>query len=144
MRVHRGGTEIAVLHIVESQRRTKIILHYYWQAARLRGAAAALAAALLAFNDVKDALKAAHQALLKTWGNSTASAEQEHDKNTLKQRWENNVQKVPNASQEVIVYCACLLSSPYISSLPSPPPVYFLPFTLHTRTNGRYHCFHTL
>jgi hypothetical protein len=38
MRVHGGGTEIAVLHIVESQRRTKILLHYYWQAARLREA----------------------------------------------------------------------------------------------------------
>ena len=37
IRGHRGGTEIAVLNIVESQRRTKIVLHY-WQAVRLRGA----------------------------------------------------------------------------------------------------------
>jgi len=53
---------------------------------------------------LKDALKAAHQALLKTWGKSTASAEQEHDKTTLNQQiFEHNVQKVPNASQVVIV-----------------------------------------
>jgi hypothetical protein len=55
---------------------------------------------------LKDALKAAIQALQRKWGNSTAIAEQEQDKNTLKQRWQNNVQKVPNASQAVIVYCA--------------------------------------
>ena len=89
---------------------------------------------------LKDALKAAHQALLKTWGNSTAGAEQEHDKTTLNQQiFEHNVQKVPNASQVVIVYCACLVlsSSPYISSLPSPPPVYPLPFTLHTHNQWK-------
>jgi hypothetical protein len=89
---------------------------------------------------LKDALKAAHRALLKTWGNSTAGAEQEHDKTTLNQQiFEHNVQKVPNASQVVIVYCACLVlsSSPYISSLPSPPPVYPLPFTLHTHNQWK-------
>jgi len=89
---------------------------------------------------LKDALKAAIQALWKKWGNSTASAEQEHDKTTLRQRFaEHNVQKTPNASQAVIVYCACLVlsSSPYISSLPSPPPGYPLPFTLHTHNQWK-------
>ena len=80
---------------------------------------------------LKDALRAAIHALQRKWGNSTAIAEQEQDKNTLKQRWQNNVQKVPNASQAVIAYCACLLSSQYISFLPCPPPVCPLSFTLH-------------
>ncbi len=79
----------------------------------------------------RDALKAATQALFKKWGNSTASAEQEQDKKTLQQRWKNLVQKVPNADLAVIVYCA------YISSLPSPPPVYPLPFTLHTQNQWK-------
>jgi len=85
---------------------------------------------------LKDALKAAIQALQRKWGNSTAIAEQEQDKNTLKQRWQNNVQKVPNAGGPVIVYCACLLSSPYISPLLHPFALALLLLT--SRTNGRY------
>jgi hypothetical protein len=95
---------------------------------------------------LKDALKAAIQALQRKWGNSTAIAGQEQDKSTLMQRWQNNnVQKLPNArvaSQAVIAYCACLLSSPYISFLPSPPPVCPLSVLFTSRTNGRYQCFH--
>ena len=96
------------------------------------GTAAATAAALMALDD---AFKAAHQALLKTWGNSTANEEQEQDKKTLNQQ----ISLLKNGNKTSSGFSAGLQVRTCIFPTPSAAALIFLPLSLITDVDPARH-----